>query len=79
MDPSQPLSSRQREPDDSGDAGQSGDTTEITPTATADSESVRALVDEGQDFEAEIVSGVERAGDAEEAGVPSRKRKSTSR
>ena len=49
----------EQEEEVANDAGQSGDTTLISDIATADSESVRELVDEGQDFEAEIIAGVE--------------------
>jgi hypothetical protein len=42
-------------------AGQSGDTQGLSNVADADSESVEELADEGQSYEAGIVSGVERA------------------
>jgi hypothetical protein len=64
-----------REPNDPADAGQAGDTDRISGVAGADSESVKDLVEEGQDFEAQIISGVEAAGNAQGAGVPSRRRK----
>src|SRR4051794_12633781 len=60
------------------DAGQSGDTTLISDIATADSESVRELVDEGQDFEAEIITGVERAADHSESVMKPRERREES-
>jgi len=41
-------------------AGQSGSMQELSSTALADSESVEELLEEGQAFEAEVVSGVER-------------------
>ncbi|MFZ0638095.1 MAG: hypothetical protein WA020_12570 [Candidatus Acidiferrales bacterium] len=44
-------------------AGQSGDTEGLSDVEEADSESVEELAEEGQDYEAEIVEGVERAGD----------------
>jgi hypothetical protein len=50
-------------------AGQSGDVEGLSTVADADSESVTELVEEGQAFEAEVVSGVERASDAEEREV----------
>ncbi len=50
-------------------AGQAGDLEGISTVADADSESVEELVEEGQAFEAEVVSGVERAADAEEEEV----------
>lgn len=53
---------------DSG--GQSGDTQGLSPVAEAADESVEELADEGQDFEAEIVQGVEDAGDHPERPVP---------
>jgi hypothetical protein len=50
-------------------AGQSGDTEGLPTIATGDSESVAELVEEGQDLEAEKVSGVENAPDPDEAEV----------
>ena len=50
-------------------AGQSGDTQGLSETAAADSESVAELAEEGQAFEAEAVSGVEDAQDADVAEV----------
>ncbi len=44
-----------------GSAGQSGDTQGLPDVAEAGSESVEELVEEGQFFEAEAVSGVEDA------------------
>jgi hypothetical protein len=49
-------------------AGQSGDTQGIPDAAEADSESVEELLEEGQPFEAGVVSGVERAPDPDVAG-----------
>jgi N utilization substance protein A len=49
--------------------GQSGDTQGLPQVADADSESVEELAEEGQTFEAEVVSGVESAPDADEAEV----------
>jgi membrane protein involved in colicin uptake len=46
---------------DSG--GQSGDTQGIAGSADIDSESVEELLEEGQSFEAEVVSGIENAAD----------------
>jgi hypothetical protein len=51
-------------------AGQAGDLEGLSSVADADSESVEELIEEGQAFEAEVVSGVERASDAEEQEVP---------
>jgi hypothetical protein len=49
--------------------GQSGDIEGLSETASADSESVEELEEEGQAFEAEAVSGVENAPDPDEAEV----------
>jgi hypothetical protein len=49
--------------------GQSGDTQGISGAAETDSESVEELLEEGQSFEAEVLSGVERAPDADVAEV----------
>lgn len=53
----------------SGSAGQSGDTQGLSDDASADSESVLELVQEGQSFEAEVISGVEDAPDPDVAEV----------
>jgi hypothetical protein len=53
---------------DSG--GQSGDTQGLSPVAEASDESVEELADEGQDYEAEIVQGIEDAADHPEQPVP---------
>jgi hypothetical protein len=50
-------------------AGQSGDTQGLSDTAEADSESVQELLEEGQTFEAEAISGVENAPDADVSEV----------
>jgi len=52
---------------DSG--GQSGDTQGLSPIADATDESVEELADTGQDFEAEVVAGVEDAADHPERPV----------
>jgi hypothetical protein len=52
-----------------GSAGQSGDTQGLSHAEEADSESVEELVEEGQDFEAGMVAGVEDA-DASQGEVP---------
>jgi hypothetical protein len=52
--------------------GQSGDTEGLSRSEIADSESVEELLEEGQAFEAGIVSGVERALDADEREVETR-------
>jgi hypothetical protein len=50
-------------------AGQSGDIEGLSTVATGNSESVAELVEEGQDLEAEKVSGVENAPDPDQAEV----------
>ena len=52
-----------------GSAGQSGDTQGLSDLEEADSESVLELIEEGQSFEAEVISGVENAPDADVAEV----------
>jgi hypothetical protein len=52
-----------------GSAGQSGDDQGLSDVAEADSESVEELVEEGQSFEAEAISGVEDAPDPDVAEV----------
>jgi hypothetical protein len=49
--------------------GQSGDVQGLSEAEGADSESVSELVEEGQDYEAGIVSGVENAPDADQGEV----------
>jgi hypothetical protein len=50
-------------------AGQSGDLQGLSNVGGADSESVDELVEEGNAFEADVVAGVESAGDADEKEV----------
>jgi hypothetical protein len=50
-------------------AGQSGDLQGLSDVEGADSESVDELIEEGNAFEADVVAGVERAGDADEKEV----------
>ena len=52
-----------------GSAGQSGDTQGLSDVAEAGPESVEELVEEGQSFEAEVMSGVEEAADPDVAEV----------
>lgn len=52
-----------------GSAGQSGDTQGLSDDPEAGPESVEELVEEGQSFEAEVISGVEDAPDADVAEV----------
>ena len=53
----------------SGSAGQSGDNQGLSDVAESGPESVEELVDEGQSFEADAISGVENAPDANVAEV----------
>lgn len=48
-------------------AGQSGDTQGLSDVAEVTSESVKELVEEGQFFEAEVVSGIENAADTDDS------------
>ena len=52
--------------------GQSGDTQGLSDVVEADSESVAELVEEGQFFEAGVISGVENAPDPDMAEVTTR-------
>jgi len=52
-----------------GSGGQSGDLQGLSRRGSADSESVEELLEEGQAFEAEAVSGVEDALDPDESEV----------
>ena len=47
-----------------GSAGQGGATQQISDAAMADSESVEELAEEGNAFEADVIYGVEHAGDS---------------
>ena len=47
-------------------AGQSGDIEGLSDAESVDSESVEELVEEGQDFEAELVGAVENAPEPDE-------------
>jgi hypothetical protein len=49
-----------------GSGGQSGDLEGLSDVESADSESVEELVEEGQDYEAELVSAVENAPDPDQ-------------
>lgn len=49
--------------------GQSGDTQGLSGIAGSDSESVKELAEEGQYFEAAVVSGIENVPDADVAEV----------
>ena len=52
-----------------GSAGQSGDTQGLFNSEDSDSESVQELLEEGQSFEASVLSGIENAPPADEAEV----------
>src|SRR5262245_12117236 len=64
-----PISMRSRRGLGLESGGQSGDTQGLSRKEAADSESVEELLEEGQYFEAEAVSGVENAKDPDEAEV----------
>ena len=50
-------------------AGQSGDSSGLDRDELEGPESVESLAEEGQDYEAELVAGVEDAPDADQGGV----------
>jgi hypothetical protein len=54
---------------ESRSGGQSGDLQGLSSVESADSESVGELLEEGNAFEADVVTGVERAGDLGEREV----------
>jgi hypothetical protein len=56
----------------SGSAGQAGDLQGLSRNADVDSESVEELAEEGQAYEAEVVSGVEDALDPDQGEVRTR-------
>lgn len=62
---------KHNEPDPDS-AGQSGDTQQIPDAASADSESVEELAEEGNAFEADAVLGVEDAKDPDVSEVTTR-------
>lgn len=55
-----------------GSGGQSGDIEGLPSSATANSESVEELAEEGQNFEAEIIDAVEGARDPDEGEIETR-------
>ena len=55
-----------------GAGGQSGDNQGLSRREVADSESVEELTEEGQEYEAEVVSGVENARDPDQGEVTTR-------
>ncbi len=64
-----PIAIRGRRGLGAASGGQSGDTQGLSERETADSESVTELAEEGQDYEAEVVSGVENAKDPDQGEV----------
>ena len=52
-----------------GAGGQSGDNQGLSRKESADSESVEELSEEGQEYEAEVISGVENARDPDQGDV----------
>ena len=64
-----PADSRARKGLGPDSAGQSGDTQGLSNVAEASSESVEELLEDGQSYEAAIVSGVENAPDADVSEV----------
>jgi hypothetical protein len=69
FDVGEPLDERGLGPES---GGQSGDTEGLSRDELADSESVAELLEEGQAFEAGVVSGVENAPDADRGPVRTR-------
>lgn len=65
---------RRKERDETGpdSSGQSGDIQQLRDRASADSESAEELAEEGNAFEAGIISGVEDAPDADVSEVHTR-------
>jgi hypothetical protein len=55
-----------------GGAGQAGDTQGLSDVADADSQSVEELAEEGQYFEAAVISGIENAPAADVSEVKTR-------
>ena len=64
-----PVAIRGRRGLGSASGGQSGDTQGLSRREDVDSESVTELAEEGQDYEAGVVSGVENAKDPDEGEV----------
>ena len=55
-----------------GAGGQSGDNQGLSRRGSADSESVEELSEEGQEYETEVISGVENARDPDQGEVTTR-------
>src|SRR5271170_7791730 len=66
---SNPIVSPNRRGLGPGAGGQSGDNQGLSRKESADSESVEELAEEGQDYEAEVVSGVQNARDPDQGEV----------
>jgi membrane protein involved in colicin uptake len=64
-----PVTIRGRRGLGAASGGQSGDTQGLSQRENVDSESVTELAEEGQDYEAEVVSGVENAKDPDQGEV----------
>jgi hypothetical protein len=64
-----PVSIRSRRGLGAASGGQSGDIQGLSREESVESESVEELAEEGQDFEAEVVSGVENAKDPDQGEV----------
>lgn len=65
-------SKRKQDEQGTNSAGQSGDTQQIASRASADSESVKQLLEEGNSLEAAAVEGVENAEDPDVSEVITR-------
>src|SRR5690349_3556683 len=63
-----PVPTREKGPGPTS-AGQSGDTQGLSDIAEASSESVKELVEEGQSFEAEVISGIENVPEPDESEI----------
>jgi hypothetical protein len=66
---SNPIVSPSRRGLGPGAGGQSGDNQGLSRREQADSESVEELTEEGQEYEAEVISGVENARDPDQGEV----------
>ena len=66
---SNPIVSPSRRGLGPGAGGQSGDNQGLSRREVADSESVEELTEEGQEYEAEVISGVENARDPDQGEV----------
>jgi hypothetical protein len=69
---SNPIVSPSRRGLGPGAGGQSGDNQGLSRKESADSESVEELSEEGQEYEAEVISGVENARDPDQGEVTTR-------